>query len=203
MTTLDAILRYARQAETRRGDTLQRIAARELDDAALWYRLVAINGLVAPYITDDAALAGEQVLLAGRDLLLVPSAASAPRPTVDPERTFGRDIRADRGRLGVNNGDLAVIVGYDNLTQALRLALGTDVGQRLFHPRYGCALRQIIGGKATPALLQIAAAFAARTLLADARVADARGVAARASGDTVAVTGTAIAISGVALPVEF
>ena len=57
-----------RLVPTRRGDTLQDVAVRELGDAARWYDLAAINDLLPPFLTDDPQQAGPRVLLTGQDL---------------------------------------------------------------------------------------------------------------------------------------
>ena len=85
-----------RFAETRFGDTLQAVAMRELGDGKRWFELAAINGLVPPYITDDATLSGGGVLLSGA-LVLVPAATSAAI-TTDPDLVFDRDVQMTNGQ---------------------------------------------------------------------------------------------------------
>ena len=188
----------SRSVVTNHGDTLRRVAARELHDASRWYELAAINGLQSPYITDDPALESATVLLSG-GALLVPSAAESP--VTDPVSVFGQDIALESGVLQAVNGDLAPVTGTPNLTQALHHAIDTDPGELIYHPDYGCAVRQLIGGRATPTARVLARGFVERTLRADPRVSDVQQASTEIVGDTVRVEANAVAIDGSAIPI--
>jgi hypothetical protein len=136
-----------RLVETRRGDTLQRIAVRELGDATRWHELAEINRLRPPYLTDDESQVSGSVKLTGSQLL-VPS--STPTATVDTnaESIFGTDVLLRRGKFQVSSGDLVLVSGVDNYLQALRHVVRTEPGDLMFHPRYGCGVRKMIGWRA-------------------------------------------------------
>ncbi len=198
MTTFIRTLPRTRRVETRRGDTPQRIAARELGDAARWIQIVAINGLRPPYVVDNPAAVADGVVLAGSALLIpddgaVQSASASP----DPAAAFGVDIDIADGVLSDDgDGDFALVSGYANLTQALRSRLGTPAGELLFHPQYGNGAFALVGGRASPSLAALADALVRRAVVSDPRVASAVDFTTRLSGDRLAVTGTVIAIDG-------
>lgn len=193
-----------RRVETRRSDTLQKIAARELGNATRWYELVAINRLLPPYLTDDPVEAGERVLLTGSGLLVPDEGAPVQASrAADPATTYGMDVALSDGLLmETEDGDFAVATGYDNLVQALKHRLDTDIGELVFHRDYGCGVRRLLGHGGTTATGRLAQALVRRAVASDPRVADARGVTATISGDVLTVTGTAVAVDGSTIPLE-
>lgn len=190
-----------RKVQTRRGDTLQAIAARELGDAARWPDLITLNNLAAPYLTDDPAQAGPRVLLAGVGLL-VPSVAPPATGVADSVSLFGADVALTQGRLTAgDDGDLLTVAETPNLVQALGIRLETEPGELLFHADYGCQVHSLLGRKAGPVVNQLAATFVARALRSDPRVARVDGATATVQGDTVAASAVAVAVDGKDLPV--
>ena len=185
-----------RLAEVRQGDTLQALALRELGDAAKWPLLIALNGLSPPYLTGDPALAGERVRLYG-DLLVVPAAAAEVSAEAAPDLVFGVDAELRRGRLEAAEGDFALVSGRPNLRQALKHRLDTDLGELVFHPRYGCEVHRMKGqgGGATSAAL--AAAYVKGALLGDDRVSTVDRSTARILGDAIAADAVITPVAGV------
>jgi phage baseplate assembly protein W len=184
-----------RFVEVNRGDTLQRIAAREMGDAARWPEIVGLNNLVPPFITDDPAQAADGVVLSGQ-FVRVPSATAVASAEASPEEVFGRDIKLTRGRLDISAGDFASVGGTDNLKQALRNAIETERGELIFHAKYGCLLRQIIGTVNGPTAAVLAAQYAKATMLADARVDRVSKSDATVLGDSVTVTVEVLPVTG-------
>ena len=184
-----------RNVRTFRGDTLQRIASRELNDAGRWYELININGLKPPYITDDLAQSGNGVLLSG-SLIKIPSPNQVVSAETDPEAVFGTDVRLEKGDLGAVDGDLALVSGVDNLGQALRNVVKTEPGELVYHPRYGCSARRLIGEVNGPSNTFIAASFVKRSLQADPRVAKVSRTAVDVNGDSMNIEAEAVAVDG-------
>jgi len=190
-----------RLVDTRRGDSLQAIALRELGDAALWYDLVAINDLVPPFLTDDPLAAGPRVILAGRTIK-VPATAPAASGVPPETEVFGTDLALPRGRLaGDGKGDLATLSGPANLAQALSHAIATEPGELRYHPAYGCEVHRLKGAAADQITDRLAAMYVARTVRADPRVARVENMTASVIGDTVRPEGTAVAVDGKRIPV--
>jgi phage baseplate assembly protein W len=187
-----------RFVEVRRSDTLQQIAARELGNAARWPEIVGLNGLLPPFITDDPALVREGVVLSGQ-FLRVPAAVAAISAEAAPEDVFGRDAKLAGGLLGVAAGDFDVVSGSDNLRQALQHAIETERGELIFHPDYGCLLRQIIGTVNGPTAAILAAQYAKATMLADARVERVSRAEAFVAGDAVTVQVEVLPVTGKAI----
>ena len=195
-----------RLVQTKRGDTPQDVAARELGDASRWGEIVAINGLSHPYIVDsiaelEAAPAG-RVTLSGKTIKV----PAPPRRTsaVPDDDIYGTDQRLDPdGRLAVDaaTGDWATVSGPKNLTQALRNRLRTPLGQLTWHRTYGNGVFRLLGKKGSAARGQLAAVFIRRAVAADTRVDRAENARADVSGDHLRCSVVAVATDGKPLPV--
>jgi phage baseplate assembly protein W len=184
------------------GDTLQRIAERELGSAAQWYDLIYLNGLVPPWIVDDAARVAPGVKLSGQDTLLVPSVAPAATGVTEAPSVFGTDCLLASGQIRADaDGDIATVTDVANLKQALEMRLGTESGEMLWYPTYGCRAYTLLGRGATPVVNRLAAAFVASAVNADPRVARAENTTATALGDTLGCSSTAVAVNGKRVPV--
>lgn len=195
-TVFDRALAGYRYVRTRPRDTLQRVALRELGDASKWTSLIAINKLQPPYLTDEASLAGDTVLLNGSSQYLIVPAATAASQNADPTSVFGTDIGLDdNGLIMLGDVDIATISGTANLSQALENALATDQGELLFHPSYGTLIRRILGATVGPTRTQLAASYAQATVVADARISTATATAT-ASGDAITIAVEAVTVAG-------
>jgi phage baseplate assembly protein W len=184
------------------GDTLQRIAMRELGDAAQWYDLVNLNALKPPYIVDDPALLGPGLKLSGQDTLLVPSVAPPATGVALAPSVFGTDcFLQGRQLIADSSGDIATVAESSNLKQALEMALGTHPGDLVYHPQYGCQAYTLLGRGATPVVNQLAAAFVAKTINSDPRISRAQDTTATTVGDVLACSSTAVAVNGKRVPV--
>lgn len=189
-----------RIAETRIGDTLQAIAARELGDAARWPDLANLNNLLPPYITADLSQAGPRVLFAGQTIQ-IPSPSPAPSGVADPT-VFGTDIALVNGQITDDGaGDLLTVSGPANLDQAVRNRLETRPGELVFHQAYGNRIYALLGGGVTPAALQLGASFAAAAIGADPRVASVERPMATAIGDVIEIKAVAVTVDGKRQPV--
>lgn len=184
------------------GDTLQRIAERELGDASQWYDLIYLNGLVPPWIVDDAALVVPGVKLSGQDMLLVPSVAPAATGVTEAPSVFGTDCLLSHGQIIPDgNGDIATVTDVANLKQALEMRLGTQPGELLFYPTYGCRAYSLLGLGGTPVSDRLAAAFVASAVNADPRVARAENTTASTVGDALSCSSIAVAVNAKRVPV--
>lgn len=196
MTTYQKPLSGFRFVEILYGDTLQSIAARELGSAAQWAQLIAMNGLVPPYITDDPSMVTAGVLLSG-GALKVPAPQPVVTSTTDPDLVFERDILIDAsGALQTSNGDFAVASGKKNLHQALTNRVNTDRGELMFHPEYGSRVRSLIGAVNGPTATLLAAQYAKSAVAADSRVKQVNSATATAVGDAIEVSVEAQPIVG-------
>jgi phage baseplate assembly protein W len=175
-----------RFVETRHGDSLQVIAARELGDANRWQELIAYNGLVPPFITDNPAQATPGVLLSG-GLIRVPAPQPVVTTTTDPDKVFGIDVQLDKGALVIIGGDMAVVSGRANLRQALKHRVETDRGELMFHPTYGSRIRRLIGTVNGPTAGMLAAQYAKAAVETDDRVKQVTVAQASIDGDTIRV----------------
>jgi phage baseplate assembly protein W len=189
-----------RFVQTRVGDTLQAIALRTMGDAARWPELVWLNGLVPPYLTDDPAGGSAGVIAAGGTLKVLAPAASGVATTAPADnaandaQVFGAGFRLTNGQLTASGGAFSLVAGRDNLRQALQIRLGTALGELIFHPRYGCDARRLIGAVNGPTKRLFGAAAVRRALAADSRIR-------RVASSTAAAVGDAVVISAVAEPV--
>lgn len=185
-----------RFAAIRQGDTLQRIALRELGDATSWIDLIVINDLVPPYLTGDPAAAGPRVKLYGESLI-VPASALEASPETDPALVFGRDLALNKGHLGVSaNGDLALVSGEANLRQAFKNRLETSLKELTFHPDYGNGARDLLGQGGDTGNLTLAAAFVRSALASDPRTKSVDSSTAALSGDSITIDAQATPVVG-------
>lgn len=191
-----------RFVEIQRGDTLQSIAAREIGDASRWAELIAYNGLVPPFITDDSASARAGVLLSG-SLLRVPAPVPVITTTTDPDKVFEVDVALDgRGQMTVENGDFSVVSGRANLRQALKHRVITDRGELMFHPNYGSLIRRLIGSVNGPTAALLAAQFAKSAIQADQRIKQVTQATADVVGDVINVSVEAQPVVGRVVDVD-
>ena len=185
-----------RLAETHAGDTLPRVASREMGDANRWPELVWINNLTSPYLTDVPTEASDTVLPTG-SLIRIPAPTGVHTDATERAQVYERDCRMVKRRLTDDgNGDFAVVAGTDNLTQQLKHAIVTPRGQLVRHPGYGCLVWQLQGKVAGPVAALLGAQYVKATLEADYRVSSVTSATAQVDGDTTRITATAEAIAG-------
>ena len=162
------------------GDTLERIALRELGDAQRWGEIVELNDLKFPYLVDDATSTLRNVKKTGETLLvpapLINGFSQVPegkenRNTVnlnELEKSLGTDLRIDANfdLVLTPSGDIDLISGANNMAQQIILKLSYTKGDLLNYPQVGAGV--IIGDKFPP-LNQIKESIT-NSLLADNRI---------------------------------
>lgn len=187
---------------TLRGDSLQRIAEREMGDAALWYTLIDFNDLLPPYLVDDPALVRTGVRLTGAQMKIPTSSAMVIHDEATDD-VFGQDVRLTGGLLTADaGGDIDIIAGVDNLKQALTVLLETDPGELVFHARYGCSARAFIGASNLASNALVAGSIVKQAVAADPRVRSILDAQVTVSGDSVQISVTAEAINSVPVTAE-
>lgn len=175
-----------RLVETVIGDSLASVAARELGDASRWVEIANINGLVPPYITDNASEAGNGVLLTGGVLAIPAQAGSTEFDGLDPESVYLKDCALIDGRMQVDaSGDILVCSGSSNLKQALINIVVTDREELMFHLEYGCLARRVLGAVSGPTARVLVAQYVKAALLTDPRVEAVSSVTATTDGDSI------------------
>lgn len=185
-----------RLAETHAGDTLQRVAAREMGDANRWPELVWINNLTSPYLTDTASEVSDTVLLTG-SMIRIPAPTGVSTDATERAQVYERDCKMVKRRLvDDGNGDFAVVSGTNNLTQQLTHRIVTPRGQLLRHPEYGCLVWLLQGKVAGPVAALLGAQYVKAAVEADYRVSSVTSATAQVDGDTTRITATAEAIAG-------
>ncbi len=144
-----------RQIRYESGLTLERMAQRELGDSSRWGEIVEVNGLKAPYITDDLSYVGDGVLRPGDSVLIptpkrngfsqVPNAREikTTRDLSELEKSLGTDFKLtpDFDLSISNSGDLELISGVSNMAQAVILKLSYEKGEVMRYPELGAGLR--------------------------------------------------------------
>jgi phage baseplate assembly protein W len=197
MSEFDQILTGYRFVDTLYGDSLQEIAARELGDAARWPDIANINGLLPPYLTDDAARVEPGVLLTGSTILVPAQSAPGSIYANNPVSIYETDIELFDGLLSDDGaGDLVVVSGRSNLRQALRHRIETNVGELIFHPAYGCKARSLVGVVNGPLAEMLAEEFVSVALQMESRIEEVKSVSAVATGDVIEVFSDVQPITG-------
>ncbi len=159
-TPIDRPLQGYRIVETRHGDTLQAIAAREMGDASRWPEIVSYNRLLPPFITDDPLLAGPGIILSGEPIR-IPAPAPAANAFSNPDATFLADIKLTNGLIEADGaGDMMLCEGLPNLRQALVHRVVTERGELMYHPSYGSLIKRLLGTVNGPTASLLAAQYA-------------------------------------------
>lgn len=191
-----------RYASTRRGDSLQRVALRELGDASEWTTLVWFNDLIPPFITDDADEAGDRVLLSGQAIKIPASTAESEPATDGASNVLLTDASLSNGRLTASSGDLVVVTGRENLKQALRNRFVTDPGELLFHADYGCKLQRRKGSKNNAVTVLRGQMDVQDACTAESRLKTIDSITVSAVGDALVVSVQVTPISGDSVTIE-
>lgn len=136
------------RAQVLEGDTIERIAARELGDATRYKELVLLNGLKNPYIGE-----GERNIKVG-DTLLIPSQSNLnieqQPPLGSGEFEISRNLNPRQKELGIdiflekgkdialsNSNDIDLVASVENVLQSLAIRLGVTKGDYRIHPDFG------------------------------------------------------------------
>lgn len=193
-----------RFARTQHGDTLQLIAYRELGDANDWAKLAWFNNLIAPFITDDEAVAGPRVLLTGDTIKIPATVAESSVAAEDEADVLLVDCVLRNGRLEVDSatGDYVVVAGRENLKQALRHRIVTDPGELIFHPGYGCKIQRRKGSKNTPVALLLGRMDVQDALEQEPRLKRINSITTNSNGDVLSAFADVTPISGDSVEVE-
>lgn len=172
------------------GDSLRRIALRELGDALRWIELAEVNQLRPPYIVDSVDPADRQraTLIYG-DSIRIPLGKVTDSVQL-PQDVLGIDCALPQGRLQATTptGDWDVVTATDNMAQALCHRIKTPVGDLLAHPDYGSQVSLVLGLKNNSVIQLMAIGFVRKALTQDPRVAETVGVSAAAPIDQLQIS---------------
>lgn len=184
-----------RQYRLQQGDDLRTVAAREYGDPTRWTELARLNDLRIPFVVESFRAADRLPHTAiWGDTLLVPAEQNGAR-TPSPRSLFGADLALVRGQLTATpDGDLALVEGADNLSQAMSNRIRTMRGELTYHPRYGCHVGLAVGLPTMPFASLMAAAWVHEALSEEPRIARIRALDARVAGDIMQVAATVEAV---------
>jgi len=188
-----------RYAKTRRGDSMQLIAYRELGDANEWAKLVWFNNLVPPFITDDETKAGDRVILSGNPIRIPTTVAeSAADGSTEEANVLLVDCKLPNGRLAADSetGDFAIVSGRENLKQAIKHRILTDPGELMYHPTYGCKIGRRKGMKNAAVTRQLGQMDVQNALLDENRLRRIEKITTTSNGDVLSVAAVVTPISG-------
>ena len=183
-----------RYVDVHYGDSLQRIALRELGDASRWLELIILNDLRPPYVVDPSQK-GDRLVSPG-DKIMVPAPGSSVSANLDVDAVLGRDLLLTNGRLSASNGDFAMASGIANLAQALSIRVSVDKRELGFHPEFGTWVRALLGDIGGQRSARLAAFYVQSALKEDPRVQSVDSCIATLDGDKIAVAATVTPVSG-------
>ena len=169
-----------RQVRLPAGMSLERLAQIELGDSNRWGEIVEVNGLKAPYISEDPKESRDGVIRVGSNILIPTPVqngfSQAPSGKVNKltanmselERSLGVDLKVDKNFDLVlsSSGDFEIVAGADNMGQATMLKLNYEPGDLILYPSIGTGLQV---GKKFPALEDLVDRIT-NSLLQDSRV---------------------------------
>lgn len=192
------------------GDTIQSIAQKETGSVNNWMEIADYNGLQYPYIVETIAHKKRNLehLVTYGDLLIIP--IEDPLVNIDPQTLSTQDKRLivelalgkDLSMVALEEnyltngttdeilelthngrGDLARVIGVENVRQATIAKLLTARGSLLLHPEYGSDLHTMFT-KATVEQAKLIELEVCRTVLTDTRVTDVQPMGSTIDGST-------------------
>ena len=169
-----------KQMKLDKGMTLERLAQQQLGDSTRWGEIAEVNGLKAPYISEDPMESRDGVLKPGSNILIpIPvqnGFSQAPvgkenkltKNMSELERSLGTDLKINKdGDLVLtSSGDFELIAGADNMAQGTVLKLSYEPGEVMLYPELGSG---IMVGRKMPPIEEIKDRIT-KTLLQDARI---------------------------------
>lgn len=177
------------------GDTIQKLASRELGSADRYRELVIMNNLVPPYISDTPSVGvlsyGDEILIPQR-----PTGESIGIKTVkeynvtagmtEAEKALGVDLRLDGNNdIAINNiGDFDIHAGMENFAQAMLLRMYVEKGSLQRNRQYGLGLGNI-GGKLTTKQVRGLTVNIEQSLNSDPRTESVVDIQTKISGGTI------------------
>jgi hypothetical protein len=105
----------------------------------------------------------------------------------DADKLYGTDVEVSAvGRLTITSeGDLAVVSGVPNLSQALRNRYQTEKGSLPYHPQYGFGLEAYLGFRHNSFFNFLAVVEGKQTALRDPRIAKVEDFSAVVEADAI------------------
>ena len=151
-----------KQIKLQQGTTLERLAQQELGDSTRWGEIVEVNGLKAPYLSDDPNESRDGVLGPGRNILIpipvqngfsqvpVGKENKLTKNMSELERSLGTDLKINKDfdLVLTSSGDLELVAGADNMAQGTLLKLSYEPGEVMLYPELGSGL--VVGKKFPP-----------------------------------------------------
>lgn len=130
---------------------------------------------------------------------------------IDDPQFLGIDVGTDAiGNLLVSNGDLELVSGTQNITQALYHRLQTPSNSLVLHPNYGNLLNTFIGRANIPTHAFFMEANLTQSLLSDPRIDTVQGTNANIDGDKINIgitvtlkNGNTLSPDRLLLPINF
>lgn len=172
------------------GDSVQKIAI--MYGVKDWREIVYFNNLEYPYIADSVTQLPSSKIAKIGDTIFIPSYDYDTSPSTHNEITlkemealaYGTDLNiysaiedngkaqdlSVKGELSMQNGDLRLVSGIENLKQQLNTKFCTRKGTLMLHPEWGCNVLDKVGTKGTEENLTDIMLMIREAILEDFRV---------------------------------